>query len=223
MNRLRSKLTYANVVATLALCLALAGGTAFAATQVLPKNSVGTKQLKNGAVTPTKLSAAARTVFGGPGAAGLPGPKGDPGAPGKEGAAGKEGSAAASPLSTVTVSRGPSETELFARATFDAPVQSEALIRGEVTPIISCDPPSIAEACFYIAELLVDGNPVAPAYTFGVNTTGGAAQPQLETFVATVPVGPGSHVVEMIYSLEDLGPNNVLIDHPSITVLTIPS
>ena len=50
---LRPKLTYANVVATLALFIAL-GGASYAATQ-LSKNSVGTKQLKNNAVTVKKL------------------------------------------------------------------------------------------------------------------------------------------------------------------------
>jgi hypothetical protein len=55
MQRIRGKLTYSNVVATLALFLVLAGGSAFAAKQMLPKNSVGTKQIKNGAVAAAKL------------------------------------------------------------------------------------------------------------------------------------------------------------------------
>ena len=55
MKRLGEKLTYANVVSTLCLVLILGGGAAYAATQ-LKKNSVGTKQLKNGAVTLKKLS-----------------------------------------------------------------------------------------------------------------------------------------------------------------------
>jgi len=55
MRRLRGRLTYANVTATLALFLVLAGGSAIAAKQVLPKNSVGTPQLKNGAVTGAKI------------------------------------------------------------------------------------------------------------------------------------------------------------------------
>jgi hypothetical protein len=42
------RLTYANVVATLALFVAL-GGSSYAAF-VLPANSVGTQQLRNGAV-----------------------------------------------------------------------------------------------------------------------------------------------------------------------------
>ncbi len=50
---MRPKLTYANVVATLALFIAL-GGASYAAFK-LPKNSVGTKQLKNNAVTLKKI------------------------------------------------------------------------------------------------------------------------------------------------------------------------
>jgi hypothetical protein len=53
MKRLRSKLTYANVVSTLCLFLLL-GGTAYA-TLSLPKNSVGSKQLKPNAVTGNKV------------------------------------------------------------------------------------------------------------------------------------------------------------------------
>jgi hypothetical protein len=48
---MRRHLTYANVMATIAVFLALGGGAAFAATQVLPKNSVGSAQLKRNAVT----------------------------------------------------------------------------------------------------------------------------------------------------------------------------
>ena len=50
---MRPKLSYANVVATLALFLAL-GGVGYAATQ-LPRNSVGRAQLKAGAVTSAKV------------------------------------------------------------------------------------------------------------------------------------------------------------------------
>jgi hypothetical protein len=60
MKHLSERLTYANVVATLALFLVLAGGTAFAATN-LAQNSVGTAQIKNNAVTTSKLKAGAVT------------------------------------------------------------------------------------------------------------------------------------------------------------------
>jgi hypothetical protein len=52
--RLRERLTYANVVSTLCLFLLVGGGAAFAALK-LPKNSVGTKQLKKNAVTTAKI------------------------------------------------------------------------------------------------------------------------------------------------------------------------
>jgi hypothetical protein len=53
MKRFRSRLTFANVIACIALFVAL-GGASYAATQ-LPKNSVGTKQLKGNAVTTAKI------------------------------------------------------------------------------------------------------------------------------------------------------------------------
>jgi hypothetical protein len=55
----RGKLTYANVVASLALFLAI-GGVSYAATQ-LPKNSVGARQLKTNAVTAAKIKDGAIT------------------------------------------------------------------------------------------------------------------------------------------------------------------
>lgn len=53
VKQIRKRLTYANVMSSIAVFVVL-GGTAFAATQ-LPKNSVGTKQLKNNAVTKKKI------------------------------------------------------------------------------------------------------------------------------------------------------------------------
>jgi hypothetical protein len=54
MQKIRSRLTYANVVATLALFLTLAGAAAYGASH-LAKNSVGTPQLKKNAVTAAKI------------------------------------------------------------------------------------------------------------------------------------------------------------------------
>jgi hypothetical protein len=61
VKQLRKRLTYANVVGTLALFLVLTGATAFAASQ-LGKNSVGTKQLKKNAVTAAKIKKNAVTT-----------------------------------------------------------------------------------------------------------------------------------------------------------------
>ncbi len=85
MTRLRRHLSYANVTATLALAVAL-GGTSYAAFS-LPRNSVGHRQLqpgavrsrevKNGSLSVTDLSVAARnTLHGQQGVSGPAGPAG---------------------------------------------------------------------------------------------------------------------------------------------------
>ncbi len=61
MKKIRSRLTYANVMSSLALFFVLAGGTAFAASQ-LGKNSVGSPQLKKNAVTSAKIKKNALTT-----------------------------------------------------------------------------------------------------------------------------------------------------------------
>jgi Collagen triple helix repeat (20 copies) len=65
---------------------------------MLPKDSVGSKQIKKGAVGPTKLSAAAKATIIGPpgptgekGATGPQGPKGDTGSKGEPGTKGDRG------------------------------------------------------------------------------------------------------------------------------------
>lgn len=95
VNQIRKRLTYANVMSSIAVFLVL-GGAAFAAVK-LPKNSVGTKQLKNNAVTSVKVKDgsllkgdfAAGQLPAGP--AGPAGPKGDKGDKGAQGNTGPEG------------------------------------------------------------------------------------------------------------------------------------
>lgn len=54
MNQIRKRLTYANVMSSIAVFLLLGGGAAFAAGK-LGKNSVGSKQIKKNAVTTAKI------------------------------------------------------------------------------------------------------------------------------------------------------------------------
>jgi hypothetical protein len=54
MKKIRARLTYANVTATLALFICVGMGSAYAGTQLAPK-SVGAKQLRAGAVTASKI------------------------------------------------------------------------------------------------------------------------------------------------------------------------
>jgi hypothetical protein len=104
--RLRPHLSYANVVASLAMFVAL-GGASYAALR-LPPGSVGTAQLKNHAVTLSKLGRAARGALRGK--PGPPGPGGPRGPTGPKGPQGPPGTAHAfgevSSNGTITQSRG---------------------------------------------------------------------------------------------------------------------
>ncbi len=108
-------LTFSNVVACLALFIAL-GGASYAAFK-LPKNSVGTKQLKKNAVNAAKVkdgSLLARDfkpgqlphgAVGPQGAVGPVGPVGPAGATGAPGPAAAAGEAAATPLPHARITR----------------------------------------------------------------------------------------------------------------------
>jgi hypothetical protein len=60
LKQIRKRLTYANVMSSIAVFLVVGGATAFAAGH-LGKNTVGTKQLKNNAVTTAKIKNGAVT------------------------------------------------------------------------------------------------------------------------------------------------------------------
>ena len=85
------RLTFANVTSSLALFIAL-GGASYAAIKV-PANSVGTKQVKNRAITARKLDSKVLTSLRG--ATGPQGPQGSPGSPGPQGVQGPKGDAGA--------------------------------------------------------------------------------------------------------------------------------
>jgi hypothetical protein len=99
MARIRSRLSFANVMSLIALFIAL-GGTGYAAVKI-PRNSVGSAQIKTSGVgsSEVKNGALRRVDFrasdlpagpqGPAGAAGAKGDKGDPGTPGATGAFGQ--------------------------------------------------------------------------------------------------------------------------------------
>ncbi len=91
MKSVLKRLTYANVMSSIAVFLVVAGGTAFAASQ-LGKESVGAKQLKKEAVGLAKINAAAKSALkGATGPAGAQGAKGDKGEKGEKGEKGDRG------------------------------------------------------------------------------------------------------------------------------------
>lgn len=89
MSRFKPRLTYSNVIATLALFLAL-GGVSYAAMK-LPKNSVGAKQIKVGAVGSEEVKdTSLKAVDFAAGVLGS-GPKGEKGDQGEKGDKGDKG------------------------------------------------------------------------------------------------------------------------------------
>jgi hypothetical protein len=113
MRSLRARLTYANVMSSIAVFMVL-GGSAYAAA-TLPKNSVGSRQIASNAVTSAKVKDGSllskdfkpgQLVAGAPGPAGAAGAKGDRGdtaAKGDAGATGATGAAGAAGATTVRV------------------------------------------------------------------------------------------------------------------------
>ena len=102
--RFRRHLGFANVTAFVALFVALSAGSYAAIT--LPKNSVGSKQLKANAVTSPKVkngSLLASDFKAGQLPAGKQGPPGPQGAQGPAGAAGASGATKVTPLDSSTI------------------------------------------------------------------------------------------------------------------------
>jgi hypothetical protein len=111
LTRIGSRLTYANVMATIGVFLALGGG-AYAAAK-LPKNSVGSAQIKKNAVTAAKVkngSLLSGDFKAGQLPAGPQGPQGLKGDRGVEGPKGTDGSPAQFPQ---TLPSGRTETGEF--------------------------------------------------------------------------------------------------------------
>ena len=85
MSRIRKRISYANVISTLALVLVVGGGSAVAASQ-FGKETIGANAIKKESIGPGKLNKAAKNALQGPA-----GPTGAKGAAGAAGAAGPQG------------------------------------------------------------------------------------------------------------------------------------
>ncbi|HEX7278184.1 MAG TPA: hypothetical protein VF255_01045 [Solirubrobacterales bacterium] len=197
MKQIRKRLTYANVMSSLAVFMVL-GGAAIAATQ-LPKNSVGAKQLKKNAVTAAKIKKNAvngakvkdRSLKAADFAAGqLPaGPKGDTGAVGPTfGAFGEGGCGDLLGVSfEVCVSTGP----------VNLPVSGRVLLVASSEWDNSNDGNSLNSGeCGF----LVDGIAVGPEINFGeqaqVHTIGESGTISMNYMTAALPAGAHNFAVQ---------------------------
>jgi hypothetical protein len=163
MKRIRGRLTSAHVISLIALFVAL-GGSAYAATQ-LPKNSVGVKQLKKGAVTPAKLSRAAKsTVTGGTGSSGSQGRPGERGAPGADGTPGLPGTTGGEPF--VADAKGevadlkissPVDVPLSGTTSWTSTAGEAGLLFGKLDATLATEPPGGFISCEVTVQVFVDG------------------------------------------------------------------
>lgn len=202
MKRLRNELTYSNVMVTILAVLVIGGGTAYAATSMLPKNSVGTKQIKKGAITPAKLSTAAKAALTGPA-----GPKGATGPQGKEGSTGKEGPIGPSTLYSDTGAFG--DVTAGAAKTTRASVTVPAGIYQVIASQTGQPSGGKAELDCYI---YAGSSQEASFYSKMANETDAVV-----TGVATITVTASTEVSDQCAAFE----NTVIIPEPKIVALQV--
>ena len=224
MRKLRSRLSYSNVMVTILALIVLGGGTAYAATSMLPKNSVGakqikkgavgTKQIRNGAITPAKLSKATKTAL-----AGAPGPKGETGATGPAGPQGPQGSQGTQGPQGNEGPIGPSDlysnTGAFGTATAGAPktVRASVTVPAGIYQVIASQTaqPSGGGAeldCYIFAGTSQE----ASFYTLLAAGTDGVV-----TGIATVTVPITTVISDQCGAFT----NNVIIPEPKIVALKV--
>ena len=173
----RGRPSPALVVSIVALLVAM-GGTSYAAFS-LPNNSVGTQQLKHGAVTPGKVAKSTVRLFKGQtgprglrGATGLKGDAGVQGLPGIQGPAGTN-AATHAVVRTATTSVA-NNTSDFARATCNA---GEIAVGGGGA-FVNTDPPGnewIQRNGPTIGNLVASAGQTADGwFARGMNTSGAA-------------------------------------------------
>ena len=199
-----------NAVAYSALFVAL-GGTSYAAAR-LPAESVGTKELRSGAVTRAKLHRDAVTSLGvkdhtlkkvdfaaGQLTAGPKGDRGDPGAKGDKGDPGAKGDPGPtlgdSGLTTGAVTSTPS-AGAFTIATKSVTLTTRSrifAIASSRASIAGCS----SLACSARVGLRVDGEPVAASTrTLLIGT--GDGQDVLTSFGLTPALDPGTHTIVLV-------------------------
>lgn len=184
MARLRSHVTYANVVATIALFLALGGG-AYAASK-LPKNSVTARQIKSNSITSPKVkdrSLLAKDFKAGQLPAGVRGPQGPEGARGQAGQTGPPGNPAAYPS---VLPSGRTEVGVFSAREF-----ASASGKATSSPISFPIPLSAA--------------PSQTAFAPDPSCTGSVTAPTAAP--GTLCVYPGQTVNASVFTTDDQGNN----------------
>jgi hypothetical protein len=192
-------LSYSNVLATVALFIAI-GGTSYAALRI-PRNSVGHAQLRNNAVTSLKVrngTLRARDFKAGDLPRGATGPKGSTGAKGSTGSRGSAGEAGA------TGPAGPTATAVAATNPVNPPDGPDATLTSTgittkssgpllITALGSVHSACASTPCTADVGVYVDGQPVANT-GIHIDDTGDATFNEIGR-TATLPTG--AHTVSI--------------------------
>jgi hypothetical protein len=189
LSRLGARLTYANVVATLALFIAL-GGSAYAALQ-LQKNSVGARHIKKNAVTSPKVKPGSLLLsdFRRSQRAKLRGPQGPPGMQGPAGLTGPPGPTQGSATAAFAgANPAPNPEADHASHAITIPTGGRLYAFGRGTLDINC---SVGNPR---ASLYVDGVPVPAS---GMEYPDGMPATNVNVSGISEPVAAGQHVVTL--------------------------
>jgi hypothetical protein len=212
VKQIRKRLTYANVMSSIAVFLVLGGATAIAAglaknsvgTKQLKKNAVTTKKIKNGAVTGAKVKAGslkASNFAAGQLPAGPQGPVGPTFGTSVEGGCGY-----------------PPEnfTDCLSTGAVNLPAAGRVLLVASAEWDNDNDTAPNSGSC----RLSVDGNPVEPTVDFGEDTTthtiGDAGSLALNT--VTGHLGQGNHTFALQCETDE---PQVFIDEAMLSVVLL--
>jgi hypothetical protein len=212
MERFRSRRpSPALVISIIALVVAM-GGTGYAALK-LPKNSVGSKQIRKNAVTSSKVknhSLLAGDFKAGQLPAGAQGPQGIQGAPGEIGPQGPKGdkgdqgpagptAAAASPFSTPGAAAG---RFVIAHTTITTTAPGALLIDAkDLGAKVTCKP---AGVCTAIWGIYVDSQPVPNSGQSLSAAAGGTNGRPVLIYAVQRGVPAGTHTVELGVVIDSL-------------------
>jgi hypothetical protein len=192
--------TPALLVACVALVIAM-GGTSYAAFS-LPKNSVGTAQLRSGAITQQKIAkrtfrelGGARGPAGAPGRAGATGQTGSAGAQGAAGATGPQGPTSGTSAGSVeTISSAGGFTPFGTSGTVTLSAPGKVLVEISGTYLIEC---SASGSCSSTVSAFLDGTAVPGAHE---NLNAASSAEDLQNIAASgiaVNVPAGTHTVQL--------------------------
>lgn len=194
------RLTYANVVSTICLFLLL-GGVAYAGTK-LAANSVGTRQLKRGAVTIPKIAKAARVKLRG--ARGATGPQGERGLPGLPGSGGPlVVDASATDFAIDSTAR---DVALAGNSSWTPPAGKVGLLLASATLTLATTTETPGTFCIPQLRILDNGHTVAFLGSFVEGGPGTTTPHQVDAEGVATPVAvlePGvPHTITLHYAAE---------------------